>query len=74
MYHPVNTNIVVIEVDGDIHDTDEAQEYDYERTGILKNYNLQVIRFRNEEIDAEFDKICTTIMNEFRKRETDTMI
>jgi very-short-patch-repair endonuclease len=47
---------LVVEIDGNIHDTDEAQDYDQERTGILENYDLKVIRFWNEEIETEFDK------------------
>ncbi len=43
---------LVVEIDGDVHDTDEAQVYDQERTAILRNYNLKVIRFRNEEIKS----------------------
>lgn len=61
---------LVVEVDGNIHDTLEAQAYDQERTKTLENYNLKVIRFRNEEIEMEFDKVCMMLMDEFQKKET----
>lgn len=41
---------LVIEVDGDIHCTENAQEYDRQRTEILEGYGLKVIRFTNEEV------------------------
>jgi very-short-patch-repair endonuclease len=61
---------LIIEVDGDVHDKEGAQRYDHERTAILENYNLKVLRFRNEEIDEEFDKVCMMITNEFRRIKT----
>jgi very-short-patch-repair endonuclease len=59
---------LVVEVDGNVHDTYEAKEYDEERTKILENYNLKVIRFRNEEVEIEFDKVCAAVMDELRKK------
>lgn len=63
---------LVIEIDGSVHDSPEAQEYDSKRTGILENYNLKVIRFRNDEVDKEFDKVRQIIMAELQnaKRQT----
>ena len=67
MRKPLTKLCLAVEIDGNIHDTYEAQDYDQERTGILENYILKVIRFRNEEIDTEFDKVCMMIMDEFHK-------
>ena len=61
---------LVIEIDGSVHDSKDAQEYDEERTQILENYNLKVIRFRNEEVDQEFVKVCTIIREELNKIQT----
>lgn len=61
---------LVVEIDGGIHDTDEARDYDQERTMLLENYNLKVIRFRNEEIETEFDRVCRALMDEIRKNQT----
>jgi leucyl-tRNA synthetase len=41
---------VIIEVDGDIHLTDEQKEKDGQRTSILNQLGFDVIRFTNEEI------------------------
>jgi len=62
---------LVIEIDGGIHDTDEAKCYDQERTIILESYSLKVIRFKNEEVEMEFDEVCKTIMAEYQKWKTD---
>jgi very-short-patch-repair endonuclease len=64
---------LVVEIDGSIHDTHNAQDYDQERTGILENYNLNVIRFRNKEIETEFDRVCMIIMDELQKSQTTGM-
>ncbi len=58
---------LVIEIDGDVHDTDEAKIYDQERTIVLESYSLKVIRFRNSEIEMEFDEVCQRIMGEYRE-------
>jgi len=41
---------MVIEVDGEIHNETQIQEYDDGRSGELEKYEIKVIRFRNEEI------------------------
>ena len=41
---------LIIEVDGDIHESDYEKEYDDGRTGELEKYGIKVIRFTNEEI------------------------
>jgi very-short-patch-repair endonuclease len=55
---------LVVEIDGSVHDSHEAQEYDRERTKVLESYNLKVIRFNNNEVEAEFDKVCKILMGE----------
>lgn len=67
---PINNFIVdfycpklklVIEVDGDSHFTDSAIIYDQERTHILENYGLKIIRFTNEEVLNNFEGVCERI-------------
>lgn len=41
---------LVIEVDGEVHDNIQAQEYDDGRSGEIERYGIKVIRFKNEEI------------------------
>lgn len=57
--HPVQNYIadfyshslrLVVEVDGEYHETSEQINLDKERTEILKFNNLEVIRFTNEQV------------------------
>ncbi|MBW4462669.1 MAG: endonuclease domain-containing protein [Nodosilinea sp. WJT8-NPBG4] len=57
--HPVGRFIVdfycpscelVIEVDGDIHNQQEAKTYDRARTEHLQNFGYRVLRFSNAEV------------------------
>lgn len=57
--HPINRFIVdfychekllVVEVDGGIHDDPEIIEYDEGREEELRNFGLTIVRFRNEEV------------------------
>ncbi|MBD2486552.1 endonuclease domain-containing protein [Aulosira sp. FACHB-615] len=52
---------VVIEIDGDSHFTDEAQDYDRERTRILEGYGLKIIRFTNSQVLNHFESVCEHI-------------
>jgi len=68
--HPIGIFIVdfycheyklVIEVDGDVHNNEELNEYDLGRTGMLNNFGIRVIRFTNEEIIYNIDRVITKI-------------
>jgi len=52
---------LVIEVDGEHHYTEEGKSYDEERRKILERYGLREIRFRNDEVINEFDRVCKKI-------------
>ena len=52
---------LVIELDGSQHYTEEGMEYDSIRTETLELYGLRVIRFRNSEIEYNFNKVCQRI-------------
>ena len=52
---------LVIEVDGEIHDSDQSQVRDEERSKILRSYGLTVLRITNAEVMGEFDRVCVTI-------------
>jgi very-short-patch-repair endonuclease len=41
---------LVIEVDGDIHNQQEAKTYDRARTEHLQNFGYRVLRFSNAEV------------------------
>ena len=53
------THKLVIELDGKIHDFSE--EYDKERDAILKAYGYTVLRFKNEMVFTEPDRILEEI-------------
>ena len=44
---------LVIELDGNIHDAKEKKEDDFNRTYVLNEFGITVLRFRNEEIKNE---------------------
>ena len=52
---------LAIEVDGESHFTEEGIAYDRHRTQILAGYDLQVIRFTNDEVMNCFDGVCERI-------------
>ena len=58
---------LVIEVDGASHFTSEGKAYDLERTEILENYGLKVIRFTNEEVQYTFEGVCFQIDQEIQQ-------
>ncbi|MBK3518573.1 endonuclease domain-containing protein [Carboxylicivirga marina] len=51
---------LVIEVDGKIHDF--QKEYDRGRTAELNNLGVKVLRFTNEEVQKNIQKVCKTIL------------
>ena len=52
---------LAIELDGDTHDTSDAQIYDTERTRHLQGSDIRVIRFKNEEVLKDLDKVLEKI-------------
>lgn len=52
---------LVIEIDGSSHDVLDQKEYDSVRDQFLKDLNHTVLRFKNEEVDAEIEKVITKI-------------
>lgn len=77
--HPIKKFIVdfychqarlVVEIDGGIHDHVENQEYDGNRTFELEQLGLKVIRFKNEEVEKEINKVLTTLEGIIKERTT----
>ena len=52
---------LVIEIDGPIHDSMDAKLADEKRQKYLENLNLTVIRFTNEQIRSEVEKVIKVI-------------
>ena len=53
---------VIIEVDGEIHDVPEQAKYDQERQAYLESLWFLVLRFPNEAIFADLQKVLKHIV------------
>lgn len=59
---------LVIELDGSIHDLAEQADYDELRTMLINQLDIKVIRFRNDEIFDDLDKVLETIRQHIPSR------
>ncbi|WMJ22071.1 endonuclease domain-containing protein [Paludicola sp. MB14-C6] len=59
---------LAIEIDGTQHFTQDAIQYDIQRTHILNTYDIEVIRFNNHEVDNNFYSVCGKIDYIIKKR------
>jgi len=62
---------LAVEIDGDSHfESDEAIEYDKQRENYLKSIGINIIRFTNQEVIENLEKVINKIdekVKEFRK-------
>jgi len=54
---------LIIEVDGCIYKNIEQKNYDEDRTAILNQHELKVIRFTNKEVESNLDEVLRKIEN-----------
>jgi len=59
---------LVVELDGGIHQQKEIKEHDINRTAELERFEIKVIRFTNEEVLENTEKILNQIKEECEKR------
>ena len=59
---------LVVELDGAQHHSDEGMGSDLERSSVLEQYGLKVIRFSNREVDRQFYQVCQRIDSEVQGR------
>ena len=52
---------LVIEIDGKQHYTDQGIVYDTERTQVLQEYGLKVLRYTNQQLECNFQEVCWDI-------------
>jgi very-short-patch-repair endonuclease len=57
---------LVIELDGDFHFDEETKKYDQERTRKIESEGLKVIRFENQEVLLNLDKVLNEIKKNFK--------
>ena len=50
-----------IELDGDVHDTEEVRQKDKERTIFLTQNRIHILRFRNEEVELNINGVLDRI-------------
>lgn len=53
-----------IEIDGQVHNSKEQRFYDEDRTDILKEYGIKIIRFHNNEIIENLEVVKLKILSE----------
>jgi len=58
---------LIVELDGSVHNSDERQKYDKIRTISLKDSEITVIRFKNQEVEKNIDKVLGEILNAIEK-------
>ncbi len=61
---------LAVELDGEIHSTNEAREYDRKRSEFLHDHGITTVRFRNEEVFNDVDSVLQTIAKYFRTSST----
>ena len=59
---------LVIELDGGQHYDDIMMVEDKQRTSIIKQYGVDVIRIPNNEVDSNFYNVCTYLDSVIKKR------
>jgi very-short-patch-repair endonuclease len=58
---------LIIEVDGEIHLGQKEKEYDTNREAVLKRFGIKVIRFTNEQVINNTDKVVEEIKKQLLK-------
>ena len=59
---------LVVELDGGIHQKNEAKEYDTNRTAEIEKFEIKVIRFKNEEVLQSLNQVLLRIRTECETR------
>jgi very-short-patch-repair endonuclease len=54
---------LAIEVDGEIHLSAEAREYDEGRSYELENFGIKILRFTNKQIFENLDEVQASILS-----------
>ncbi|QFR38740.1 DUF559 domain-containing protein [Candidatus Gracilibacteria bacterium 28_42_T64] len=56
---------LIIELDGSVHDLKEIYELDKHKESLLTNLGYKIIRFKNEEIHSNLEKVLSKIVASF---------
>jgi cyclase len=52
---------IVIEIDGRIHELNEVKQIDIQRQALLEGDGLVVVRFSNDQVERELEKVIKNI-------------
>ena len=63
---------LVIEIDGEYHNTEEQIASDFERTEIINSLGFEVIRFTNEEVKSNLKNVVETIISKLNSKEANS--
>lgn len=63
---------LAVELDGDSHFTEDAIEYDRERTAYLNGLHIRVLRFLNTDVYENLNVVCESIIVEIRGKNLTT--
>jgi very-short-patch-repair endonuclease len=61
--------LLAIEVDGAIHDSEEAQQRDQVRQSKLEGLGVRFLRFRDDDVRYNTNAVCLTIANWIRENQ-----
>ena len=62
---------LAVELDGEVHYTENAQQYDHERKLFLQFYGIKVLRFENKYVFSEPDWLLDQIRTSFGWKRTE---
>ena len=55
--------LLVIEIDGGQHFTEEGRKYDAWRTRRLRHWGFEIVRYSNKEVKENYPGVCQDIIN-----------
>lgn len=55
-----------IEVDGEVHFTEEEKNYDENRSGFLSDFGIEIIRFKNDEVFNSVEMVLNRIKQKLK--------
>lgn len=58
---------IIIEVDGEIHEKEDAKDYDDGRSAELENYGMKILRFKNSEVLTNLENVLLVINDSISK-------
>ena len=56
-----------IEVDGEVHNKEERKLYDKDREKFLKNLNIEIIRFWNDDVVGDINSVLDKLRNKIQQ-------